>query len=190
MAFGRVNLTGDARSDGAVFGPMAAIIGAIGTVVSAAGTIASGQAQKEADDFQAEQLDRKAQEEKAASQRQANDENTKTQLVLSRQQALAAGSGLDPTDPTILQLSGETARQGAYNTATVAYGGDQRAAGYRDQANASRFTGQSALTGSYFGAAGTLLSGASSFATKYGEGGFNGGGSSSLPYGGNMGGYG
>lgn len=172
MKFGRVNYTGDyglAAQDVVFFGleTIGLIAGLAGTAVSAAGTIAAGSAQKSAADFQAQQLRAKAAESLAASQREAADRQKQTDLVLSRQQAGAASSGLGALDPTILQLAGDTYAKGTLNRDMVTYSGKSQRAGYLDQANAAEASGKAAQTGSYFGAAGTILGGMSSFANKY-----------------------
>jgi adenine-specific DNA methylase len=147
---------------------MAAIIGVVGALVSAVGTIASGMAQKKAADFEAKQLEIKAQEERAASQREALEKRREKEFVLSRQQAGAAASGLGALDPTVLDLAGDVEQQGSYNEAMVRYGGEERARGLRAQAAATRMSGEAAKTGAMFSAVGTIFSGFSGFASKYG----------------------
>lgn len=146
---------------------MAAMIA--GTVITAAGTLAAGNSTAAEADFAAKQYEIKATEEKAASQREAMQQKKETNLLLSRQQALASASGLGALDPTILDLAGDTAAEGKYREDLIRYGGDERAAGLRTQAAASRFSGKNAQNASYFAAAGTLASGfGSSMYKKYG----------------------
>lgn len=149
---------------------LSTIIGLIGTGVSAAGTLAAGAAQKSAADFQAEQLEQQAAEEKAASQREAERKKKETNFVLSRQQAVASASNLGALDETVLDLAGDIAQEGAYQEGMIRYGGDERAKGRRAQAASSRLEGKAAQTGSYFGAAGTLMGGIGDFASDYGMG--------------------
>lgn len=163
---------------------LGAIVGVIGTVVSAVGTIAAGQAAQSDADFKAKQLERKAQEERAASQREAGTKKQELDLVLSRQQAGAAASGLGSLDTTILDLAGDTTVQGEMNQRMARYGGEERRNGLLDQATAARATGKAEATGSYFKAGGTLLDGFSSFAQKYGSMGSGGGGGGLYPSGG------
>lgn len=147
---------------------LSAIIGLIGTAVSAAGTIAAGQAKKDAADFQAEQLERQAAEERAASQREAAQKKKETDLLLSRQRAVASASNLGALDETVLDLAGDVAQEGAFQQGMIRYGGEERAKGRIVQAAASRMEGRAAQTGSYFSAAGTLMGGLGSFASDYG----------------------
>lgn len=148
---------------------LSAIVGLIGTAVSAAGTIAAGAAQKGAADFQAEQLEQQGKEERAAAQREAMQARKERDFVLSRQQAGAAASNLGALDETVLDLAGDVTQQGALNEAMIRYGGEERAKGRRAQAVAARLEGKAAQTGSYFGAAGTIMSGIGSFAKDYGS---------------------
>lgn len=149
---------------------LSTIIGLVGTAVSAAGTLAAGAAQKSAADFQAEQLEQQAAEEKAASQREADRKKKETNFILSRQQAVASASNLGALDETVLDLAGDVAQEGAYQEGMIRYGGEERAKGRRAQAASSRLEGKAAQTGSYFGAAGTLMGGIGDFASDYGLG--------------------
>lgn len=162
---------------------IAPILAIAGTVVSAVGTIAAGNAQKAAADFQAKQADARAAEERAASQRDAMEVNHKTDLVLSRQQALAAGSGFNALSPDIANLAGETAGRGAYQAEMTRYGGDVRGQDYNLRAAGLRMTGQADQTAGYIGAAGTILQGGASWFSKYGNGGPSAGAAASSYYG-------
>lgn len=142
-----------------------------GTAVSAIGTIATGQAEARAAEMRARQEELNAQNEFAAGQRDAMDVAHQQKLALSRLQNNAASGGFTGTDPTALDLTGEVAAHGTYQQQVAIYGGANRAAGLRAQAAADRASGQAALTGSYFRAGGTLLSGFSgALRDKYGFG--------------------
>lgn len=144
---------------------------AAATAVSAAGTIAGGFAQKAGADFQAKQLDMRAKEEVAASQREAFDIRKQKDLALSRGQSVAAASGLGATDESVLETVGDLEQTGEYHAGLARYGGEERAKGVKMQAAASRFEGKQALTGSLWKAGATILGGASNMAGKYGGGG-------------------
>lgn len=146
-----------------------AVIGAVGTVVQAAGTIAAGRAERAAGEYQAKQLDRKAMEELAASQREAYEYRQNKELALSRQQAVAATSGLGATDPQVLELAGETASRGRYQESLAVYVGKERKAGLEAQAKGARLLGRAAELGTRYSAAGTILGGIGSFFDKYGR---------------------
>jgi hypothetical protein len=151
----------------AALSTISTVVGLIGSVVSAAGTIAAGAAQKQAKDYEASQLEMQALEERAAAQREAQQSRRERDLLLSRQQAVAATSNLGALDETVLELSGDVARDAAVNEGMILYGGEERAKGRRAQAVASRLEGRAAQTGAAFSAAGTILGGIGSFANSY-----------------------
>lgn len=137
----------------------------IGALVSAAGTVASGVAEKNAADFEAQQLDMKAKEEVAASQREAAQATKEADIAMSRQQALAAssGAGAGSDAPTIIKLMSDVAGQGELNQQSILYGGQQRAAGLIDQAKGRRMSGKASLLGSSLGAFGQAAKGIGSY---------------------------
>lgn len=149
----------------------ALVLSLAGTAVSAIGSIATGQSQARAAEYEAKQLELNAQNERAAGQRDAQEYLHQTKLVESKLQNNASSGGFSGTDPTALDLTGDIAAHGTYQSAVAQYGGENRAAGLRAQASATRQGGQAALTGSYFKAGGTLLSGFSgTLFDKYGYG--------------------
>lgn len=152
---------------------LSSILGVVGTVVSAIGTIAAGAASAQAANYQAAQLDLKAKEERASSQREGFEIGRQKGLIQSRIQALSAASGGDAGGAfgsTIDALANDVEAGGEYRRLMADYGGQERAAGLRGQANAARYTGQAAQMGSFFSAAGTILGGASTFFDQYGYG--------------------
>lgn len=147
---------------------LSSILGLVGTAVSAAGTLAAGAAQKSAADFQAEQLEAQGKEERAAAQREEARAKKERDFVLSRQQTVAAASNLGALDETVLDLAGDVVQQSEVNQGMIRYGGEERAKGRRAQAASARLEGKAAQTGSFFGAAGTLMGGMGDFASDYG----------------------
>lgn len=125
----------------------------LGALVSAGGTIASGVAANNAAKYEAQQMEIKAAEERAAATREAQQKRREGELVMSRQQALAAASGAGAgTDaPTIVKLMTDTAKESEYNALTARYGGESRARGLLDSAKARRTSGRSSLMGSVIG---------------------------------------
>lgn len=149
---------------------VATIASLVGGGITAAGTIAAGRQASANANFEAAQLDEQAKEETAASQREALQAKRKTNFLLSRQQAVASASGFGALDPTVLQLAGDVAQEGAYQEGIIRYGGEQRARGLRGQADATRATGDAQKRGSFFSAAGSLASSFGSLFSKYGSG--------------------
>lgn len=136
----------------AALGAVAAFIGAAGSVLQ--GVAANNQAQ-----YQAEQERMQGKEEFASSQRDADAKRKESQLVQSRQQALAASSGGGADDPTIIKLMTETAAQGEYNAQASLYGGENRKRGLFDQAKGTEMSGQASLLGGFLAGAGQIASG-------------------------------
>lgn len=137
------------------------LLGVLGSVLSGAGTIAAGAAEKQSADFEAAQMDMKAREEVAASQRDAIAKRKEGEILNSRAQALAAasGGGAGTDAPTIVKLMGQTAGEADYNAQTAMYGGYSRAAGLRDSAKARRMSGNASLLGSVLGGFGSTAGG-------------------------------
>lgn len=142
-----------------------AALGIVASVISAIGGIATGIAEKKQADFQAKQQEMQGKEDFAASQRDADQKRKEAELVNSRAQALAAASGGDATDPTIVQLMTGTTQQGELNAQSSLYTGEQQKRGLFDQAAATRMSGQASMFGSFLGAAGTLASGFGKYRT-------------------------
>lgn len=136
----------------AVAGPAAAgsastILPIIGTAATVLGTIGSGYAQKQEAEFEAKQAERASAEERAAGVRASQDRREKTAFLLSEQKAKAASSGGGVTNPTILDIMGETAQEGDYLARSDVAAGENKARGLLDQAAASRYRGKAAFRG-------------------------------------------
>lgn len=138
-----------------------------GTVMGAAGTIAAGKDAKRQAEYEAAQLDIKAKEEQAASQREAEQYRRKKELALSSITNKAAGSGFTATDPTALAIADEVAQYGTVQEQMAMYGGTSRRAGLEAQAEASRMEGAAKQRASKWNAASTILGGIGSLADKY-----------------------
>lgn len=132
-----------------------------GTFLSGAATVGTGIAANNAARFEAQQLDRKAKEEFAASQREAAAKRREGALLNSRAQAVAAASGAGAGEdaPTIVKIMSDIAGESEYNAQAELYGGRARAAGLRTQAKSRRASGQASLLGSAFGGIGQIASG-------------------------------
>lgn len=137
------------------------LIGLLGAGASAAGTLMAGAAERDNQEFIARQEEERANEELAASQRDADQARREARVAQSRQQAVAAasGGGAGIEAPTIVRLMQETAGQGQINAGSALYGGQQRAAGLRDSAKGRRASGRASFLGSALGAFGQGASG-------------------------------
>lgn len=166
------------------FESFALIAGLAGTALSAVGAIASGNAQSAGLKAQAAAAERQASEERAASQREAMVRAKEARLMMSRQQAVAAASGGGATDPTVLDIMGDTAQQGEFNTQSALYEGEARGRGLEDQAAISRMQARQAKLAGFIGAGSTMLSGVSEFSKGWAKrsGGFSGSGMPTYRY--------
>lgn len=114
----------------------------------------------------------------ATSQRAAIEQNRQAGIAESRAVAVAAGSGAGASDPTVAKLVGNIAGRGQYNALTALYNGDSESDYYKNVAMANDYNTKAKVAGyktaadtgpAWDKAAGTILSGASSFLKKYGE---------------------
>lgn len=164
----------------------AAVIG--GSLVSGVGTLIGGSSKASAEEemgrlaqqgaeFQAKQFEGAADESRMASERVALDTQRKGRLALSSLVARAAAGGDATTSGDVLKLTGDIAGRGEYEALADLYTGENRARGLLDEATAKRYEGaakeyagkvaaQGDRTGSYFGAAGTILKGVGVLAGK------------------------
>ena len=159
---------------GAVLMGIGTAMSAIGTVVEGVATVRGGRAAAAEAEIEAKQLDASGREELAAGQREGFELDRETALLQSKQQSLAAASGGGAADPTVLDAMDDVQREGKYRRNLAIYGATQRSRGLHAQAGATRRTGQAALQGSKFAAAGTILGGlgraasnAGTFAAQY-----------------------
>lgn len=140
---------------GIAAGGVPAWLQAGGTILSTAGTIATGQAAKQSADFEAAQIEQRAQAEQATASYRAEEEQRQKRLVQSRARAAgaASGGGVSP------MLAGAIEEEGMYRSLVAQWEGDEAAAGLRTQAKARRTEGRARRAGSYIDAGSTLLGG-------------------------------
>lgn len=153
---------------------VAAGVGLLGTLVSTVGTVVGAQQSAAAQEAEAAAMERRGSEEQAAAQREAIRRQKEAKLLLSRQQAVAAASGGAATDSTVLDIMGDTAAEGQYQSQSAIYEGKARAAGLDDQAAIARMRAKQTRLAGFIDAGSTMLSGISSFAKyrpgRYGAG--------------------
>lgn len=139
----------------------AAVVGAGAAVYSAYQTVEQGKAQKAEYDRQANVDELMGKNEYAAAQREAEQKRLEGELVMSRQRAIAAasGGGGAASDPTIVQIMGETANRSQANSDAVLYAGEGARDSYNSSASARRASGANNFLGSVLTAAGTLAGG-------------------------------
>lgn len=128
----------------------------IGGLVSGFGQVAGGIAANRQAQQQALNQEAEGKQEFANAQQQAFQKKREGELMISRQQALAAVSGGGADDPTILKIMGDTAGQTATNVHQTVAGGEQAMMNGFASARSTRSAGRSSFLGSMFNAAGTF----------------------------------
>ncbi|MFK7942302.1 MAG: hypothetical protein AB8B85_05215 [Paracoccaceae bacterium] len=139
----------------------AATIGS--TVLSAGAARAQGKQQQDALNFEAKQLEQKAEEERAIATRDVADNARQKKLALSRARAVggASGGGRD------FDLEADVDEEGDYRRLTALYDGEVRARNFRTQAGVRRREGSAAARAGFIRGASTIATGASSMFAKY-----------------------
>lgn len=100
-----------------------------------------------ANQFQAQQARVNAGQAIAASQRDASEQRRQSALLQSRALALAAASGGGTTDPTVVNVIGNIAGEGAYRAAVSLYRGEEQARALRMEAAARDYDAAAAREG-------------------------------------------
>jgi len=146
----------------------------IGSTVLQMGTaISGGRAADKLGQFQAQQLEQKAGQERSVSQRKADSVRRKARFAESRALALAAASGGGASDPTVVNIMSGIAGEGEIASQTALYEGEERARGLEMAAETARYEGKQAKRAGYIKAGTTLMSSiaaGSSLTEKYAEG--------------------
>ena len=132
------------------------------TLLGVWGQIQQGKSADEQAKYQAEQLEQRAGQQRAVSQRKALEQRRRAGIAESRALALAAASGGGASDPTVTNLMAGIAGEGELAYQTAIYEGEERARGSEMGAEAKGYEGKQAKRSGYIGAASTLLSGAAS----------------------------
>jgi hypothetical protein len=146
----------------AAFGGFASSIGTaasvVGTGVSTVGSIMAGQAAKSQADAQAAAYKQQAANTLTQGSYEANRQWEGVEQTMGQQVALAGGSGVT-MDGSVSDVIGSTASSGALDNSAILYGAKVNANNLKYQARLATISGQNALTGSYFSAAGNLFGG-------------------------------
>jgi hypothetical protein len=155
---------------GSVLGTIGTIASLGGAVVSGIGQMRQGQAAEQNARFQAQQLEQRAGQERASSQRVAIEERRRANIAGSNLQASAAASGGGAADPTVLNLAGGLAKQGQLNAMTALFEGEERATASEFQAQVTRADGKAAARAGRTGMISTIAGGVgSTLMSKYGQ---------------------
>lgn len=170
----------------AALGALLPALSAVGTVISTVGTLKAGADAKAKYQYEQKVARQQADEAEAASQRDAGARYKEGELMLSQQRAAIAGSGGDISDPSVIDIMGDTQDKVSLAGQTEIYKGKQQAAGYNDAAQIAGINASNAMSSAWLSAGGNLFSGVSSMYERFGKPQQKTVGSSSIstPYGG------
>lgn len=138
---------------------LAANAGTIGTALSVGSTIYGGVRGYQSSKIESGLMKEKGDNELAAAQREAQRKRRETNLLLSRQQAVAAASGAGAKDPSVMSVMAKTEAEGNYNAQLDMYNGLVSRADLYREAAVTRSEGKSKLFGSLLDAGSTIYSG-------------------------------
>lgn len=162
------SFAGDLLRMGACFDPVTATVLTIGSsVLSGLGQMQAGKAANANAKFQAGQMEQQAGQERASSQRDAIAQRRQSTIMQSNAQAAAAASGGGATDPTVLNITGNLAKEGEYNALSALFAGEERARGQELAATSTRMQGKQAKKQGMIGGISTIIGGSASAASKY-----------------------
>ena len=135
------------------------ILGLSGAAQSASAQRQAGASADQAAQFRAAQLEQQAGQERASAQRQSIEARRRSNIAMSRAQALAASSGAGALDPTVINLMSGIAGEGELEANTALYQGEERAIGQEAGASASQYEGAQARRAGEIKAKSTILGG-------------------------------
>ncbi len=139
---------------------IAAVVSIAGGVVSGIGSLQAGAAEKEGNYEAANQLEQQGRGEFAAAQRDALEAKYQSDLVISRQIAVAAASGGGARGtPTVMKILDETGSRAQQLEESIIYKGLDTRQRYYAAAKVKRISGDASLIGSVYSGAGYALGG-------------------------------
>ena len=142
-----------------------------GASVSAENSRRAGEAERQTQYMLAQQEEAAGTEAFAAAQRESRERKLEGELIMSRQQAVAAASGAGSGEdaPTIVRLMTETAKRSKFGEDSILYTGEATRSRYNASAQARRQSGENSFLGGIMGAQGAYLSGLGSLADGVGR---------------------
>lgn len=141
---------------------IAVAVSVIGAGVSAYGQYEQGQSAKKAANYNAEMDKRAADDALQRGSIEAAKVKENTRKLISTQIANSGASGFDSSTGTALDLSVEAKGYGELDALTTINNAQRQASGLEAQADLDRYQGRASARAGTIGAAGTLISGASS----------------------------
>lgn len=161
---------GATAAAGSTMATLATVAQIGGTILSGIGAIQSltgGNAQAKAINAAANVT---AGQERAKSQRVAEQQRKQAAIVGSRARAVAGASGGGVTDPTVTGILSEIEGEGEYRALSAMYEGEDRARGVVNQGRADAYSARSQGRAGFMAGMTSVLSGAGDLFTKYSAG--------------------
>lgn len=145
-------------------GGAGAALAAGGTILGTMGAVQAGKSASVMANYQADLADRRANEERATSIKEAQNRKHQGDLLTSRARAVgaASGGGLD------LDLMGDLEEETEMRALNAIWEGESRATDYENQAREKRWEGKQRKRAGYMKGVSTLLSGGASLMDNYG----------------------
>jgi hypothetical protein len=134
-----------------------------GTLMSVAGQARQADEAKELASFNAQQEERRAQQERVSGEQGAAEERRQGRLMQSRALAVGGASGGGIDIDNLSSIETESERRASF----ALWGGEERARGAEDSAAVARFEGSQKAAAARTRATGTLISGGVSWLDKY-----------------------
>lgn len=141
---------------------------AIGIAVQAFGKVASGYSQKNALNASASELQQEAGQSVASGIQGAIQDRRRATYVASNARAATAAGGLTTTGTSAIANVGQIRGEGEYRALTSMYQGEDRASELDFRASQMRNEGSNAVKAGWLSGMSSVLSGGSSFYSKYG----------------------
>ncbi|MDM9629544.1 hypothetical protein QTL95_27035 [Rhizobium sp. S152] len=148
---------------------LAGVAAAAGTALQVSGTLQQGKETQARYQYEQKVDAQQADEAQAASQRDAAQRYKEGQFLLSQQRAAIAGSGGDLSDPSVIDLMGDTADATAYAAESEIYKGEQQRRGYDDAAKVAGINATNAMKAARISAAAGLFDGITSMYSRFGQ---------------------
>lgn len=146
---------------------LAIILPLVAGAAGGVGQLYQGSYEKGAANFEADQLEKRGEDEIAIAGANASKAAREAKLTNSRNLAVAAASGAGTADPGVIDIMADTEAQGVYNSLNEMYKGELARTDLLNEAKMRRKGGSFASTAGKIGAVGTIFSGAGNAAGNY-----------------------
>lgn len=130
-----------------------------GSVIAGFGDIFDAEMENKRGKYLSRRLYERANNTLASSQREAEEIRRQKRLLQSRAQAVAAFSGGDTTDFSVVDALADIEQEGEFRALTALYEGKSAAAGLRDEAKMAKYRGKQARLAGWISGASKIFGG-------------------------------